>query len=165
MEHAFSAAIGFAITACLRECSEKRNRAALASNGISGTQHASLRRRSHHHGMPTETNVDLVIQVTPSKRRRSRGKLADVELHFVGRSPLGGMKLMGFSIWERGAAGNLVVKFPARTYGVQGERRSFPLFRPIADATAQDAICDRILDAYAQRVNRPCDTNIEPAGT
>ena len=65
------------------------------------------------------------------------------------------MKLIGFSIWKRDAGGNLVVRFPARTYAVKGERRSFALFRPIADAMAQDAIRDRILDVYAQCVNRP----------
>ena len=81
----------------------------------------------HHHGMPTETDVDLVIQVTPSKRRRSRGKLADVELHFVGRSPLGGMKFIGFSIWESGAAGDLVVKFPARTLRSEASVGAFPV--------------------------------------
>ena len=112
--------------------------------------------------MPEEANADLVIRVTPIRRRRSRGKLADVELHFVGRSPLVGMKLIGFSIWERDAEGNLVVKFPARAFAVKGQRRSFPLFRPIADTAAQDAIRDRILDAYARCARHPGDTTIYP---
>ena len=40
--------------------------------------------------------------------------------------------------------------FPARQYSVNGERRSFALLRPIADATAQDGIRDVILNAYAE---------------
>ncbi|MND06830.1 hypothetical protein D3C83_284520 [compost metagenome] len=39
--------------------------------------------------------------------------------------------------------------FPARQYSVNGERRSFSLLRPIADATAQDRIREAILAAYA----------------
>jgi hypothetical protein len=33
---------------------------------------------------------------------------------------------------------------------VNGERRSFALLRPLADAAAQDAVRDRILEAYDQ---------------
>ena len=60
--------------------------------------------------------------------------------------------------WSR-----IIVRFPARTYAVKGERRRFVLFRPIADATVQDAIRDRILDAYARCIQRPCSTRDEPA--
>jgi putative transposase len=42
------------------------------------------------------------------------------------------------------------VTFPARSYSVNGERRSFALLRPIVDATAQNTIRDRILEAYAE---------------
>jgi hypothetical protein len=42
------------------------------------------------------------------------------------------------------------VTFPARQYSVNGERRSFSLLRPVADATAQDKIRDAILQAYAE---------------
>jgi len=41
------------------------------------------------------------------------------------------------------------VTFPARSYSVNGERRSFALLRPIVDVTAQNTIRDRILEAYA----------------
>jgi len=77
------------------------------------------------------------------------GKLADVELHFA-EGPLAGLKLIGFAIWERRGAGGRNVTFPARQYNVNGERRSFALLRPIADTTAQEAIRDRILAAYAE---------------
>lgn len=68
----------------------------------------------------------------------------------VGLNPLEGLKLIGFAIWERRTGGGRNVTFPARTYSVNGERRSFALLRPIADATAQERIRDLILDAYAE---------------
>ena len=50
------------------------------------------------------------------------------------RGPLDGLKLIGFSIWERrGGGGGRNVTFPARQYSVNGERRSFALLRPIVD--------------------------------
>ena len=42
------------------------------------------------------------------------------------------------------------VTFPARQYSVNGERRSFALLRPVVDTTAQQAVRDRILEAYAE---------------
>jgi hypothetical protein len=74
---------------------------------------------------------------------------ADAELHFSD-GPLGGLKLIGFSIWERRTSGGRNATFPARQYSVNGERRSFALLRPIIDATAQDRIRELILDAYAE---------------
>ena len=63
---------------------------------------------------------------------------------------LDGLKLIGFAIWERRSGGGRNVTFPARQYAVNGERRSFALLRPIADATAQDRIRDLVLQAYAE---------------
>jgi hypothetical protein len=42
------------------------------------------------------------------------------------------------------------VTFPARQYSVNGERRSFALLRPVGDSTAQNAVRDRILEAYVE---------------
>ena len=67
----------------------------------------------------------------------------------VGLNPLAGLKLIGFSIWERRGGSGRNVTFPARQYAVNGERRSFALLRPIVDTTAQERIRERILDAYA----------------
>ena len=66
----------------------------------------------------------------------------------IGVNPLAGLKLIGFSVWER-RGGMRNVTFPARQYSVNGERRSFALLRPVVDATAQNGIRERILDAYA----------------
>jgi hypothetical protein len=93
--------------------------------------------------------TELTVKITPNDKGNPPGKLADAELHF-GAGPLAGLKLIGFSVWERrnGAGRNLT--FPARQYSVNGERRSFALLRPVVDTTAQNAVRDRILEAYAE---------------
>ena len=50
--------------------------------------------------MQTDEQADLIVKIRPSERGNPTGKLADVELHFAGRSMLAGLKLIGFSIWE-----------------------------------------------------------------
>ena len=89
------------------------------------------------------------IKITPNEKGNPPGKLADAELHFED-GPLAGLKLIGFGIWERRGGTGRNVTFPARQYSVNGERRSFALLRPVADPSAQSAIRDLILDAYAQ---------------
>lgn len=51
--------------------------------------------------------------------------------------PLGGMKLVGFSLW-RGTEGQIHVTFPARAFGVGEERRYFDFLRS-AEGAAADA--------------------------
>lgn len=63
---------------------------------------------------------------------------------------LGGLKLIGFAIWERRTGPGRNVTFPARQYSVNGERRSFALLRPQVDTTAHDQLRDLILDAYVR---------------
>ena len=92
----------------------------------------------------------LTIKITPNDKGNPPGKLADAELHFGGESPLAGMKLVGFSIWERRGGNGRNVTFPARSYVVNGDRRAFALLRPIVDTTAQEAVRDRILEAFAE---------------
>src|SRR2546430_17609014 len=103
--------------------------------------------------MQTNHNADsFTIKITANDRGNPPGKLADVELHFSGESPLAGLKLIGFSVWERHGGKVRNVTFPARSYAVNGERRSFALLRPIVDATGQHTIRDRILEDYADYV-------------
>src|SRR5438552_18865116 len=89
------------------------------------------------------------VKFTPNDKGNPPGKLADAELHFAD-GPLQGLKLIGFAIWERRGGAGRNVTFPARTYSVNGERRSFALLRPIADVDAQDRIRAAILQAYAE---------------
>ena len=89
----------------------------------------------------------LVVKISPNDKGNPPGKLADAELHFID-GELDGLKLIGFSIWERRGGGGRNVTFPARSYSVNGDRRSFALLRPIADVEAQNRIRERVLEAY-----------------
>ena len=89
----------------------------------------------------------LVVKISPNDKGNPPGKLADAELHFID-GELDGLKLIGFSIWERRGGGGRNVTFPARSYSVNGDRRSFALLRPIADATAQNRVRDLVLEAF-----------------
>ena len=91
----------------------------------------------------------MTVKIVPNDKGNPPGKLADAELHFQS-GPLEGLKLIGFAVWERRSGNGRNVTFPARQYSVNGERRSFALLRPLADATAQDKIRDAILQAYAE---------------
>jgi len=91
----------------------------------------------------------MQVKIVPNDKGNPPGKLADAELHF-GDGPLAGLKLIGFAVWERRGGNGRNVTFPARTYSVNGERRSFALLRPLVDATAQERIRQVVLDAYAQ---------------
>ena len=93
--------------------------------------------------------TELTVKITPNDKGNPAGKLADAELHFTG-GPLEGLKLIGFSIWERRGGSGRNVTFPARQYSINGERRSFALLRPIGDTTAQDRIRELVLEAYAE---------------
>jgi len=90
----------------------------------------------------------MTVKFVPNDKGNPPGKLADAELHFSG-GPLDGLKLLGFSVWERKQGGRNVT-FPARQYSVNGERRSFALLRPVVDNKAQDSLRDIILDAYKE---------------
>jgi len=99
----------------------------------------------------------MVIKVLPNDKGNPPGKLADIELHFSG-APLDGLKLIGFGVWERRGGAGRSVTFPARQYSVNGERRSFALLRPLADAAAQDRLRDLILQAYAEFDGQAADS-------
>jgi hypothetical protein len=89
----------------------------------------------------------MTIKILPNDKGNPPGKLADAELHFT-NGPLEGLKLIGFSVWERKSGNGRNVTFPARQYSVNGERRSFALLRPAVDSTGQERVRDLILDAY-----------------
>jgi hypothetical protein len=95
----------------------------------------------------------VTIKITPNDKGNPPGKLADAELHFS-EGPLEGLKLIGFSVWERRGGNGRNVTFPARQYSVNGERRSFALLRPIADVTSQDKLRGMILDAFQEYEER-----------
>jgi hypothetical protein len=91
----------------------------------------------------------MTVKITPNDKGTPPGKLADAEVHFT-EGPLDGLKLIGFAIWERRGGPGRNVTFPARSYSVNGERRTFALLRPIADSTGQDKLREIILVAYQE---------------
>ncbi len=93
----------------------------------------------------------MVVKIMPNDKGQPNGKLADAEVHFT-EGTLEGLRLLGFAVWERRNGPGRNVTFPARTYSVNGERRSFSLLRPVNDnnSTAQGAIRDLVLQAYAE---------------
>jgi len=91
----------------------------------------------------------MVVKITANDKGTPPGKLAEAEVHFED-GYLSGLKLVGFAIWERRSGAGRNVTFPARSYQVNGERRSFALLRPITDTTAQDRLRDLILQAYQE---------------
>ena len=92
------------------------------------------------------------VRIIPNEKGNPAGKLADAEVIFEPEAgPLSGLKLIGFSVWERRSGGGRNVTFPARQYSVNGERRSFALLRPAnGEPTAQEPIRDAILEAYSR---------------
>src|SRR5947209_15811162 len=97
--------------------------------------------------------MSITVKITPNDRGNPPGKLADAELHFTD-GELDGLKLIGFSIWERRGGTGRNVTFPARQYAVNGERRSFALLRPITDTSAQERIRQLVLEAFAEYEER-----------
>jgi hypothetical protein len=91
----------------------------------------------------------MVIKIMPNDKGSPSGKLADAEVHFID-GDLQGLRLLGFAVWERRNGVGRNVTFPARTYSVNGERRSFSLLRPATDQNAQDKVRDLVLQAYSE---------------
>lgn len=90
----------------------------------------------------------MVVKIMPNDKGSPNGKLADAEVHFT-EGDLQGLRLLGFAVWERRDGSGRNVTFPARTYSVNGERRSFSLLRPVADGSSQHRVRDLVLQAYA----------------
>ena len=92
----------------------------------------------------------MVVKIASNEKGNPNGKLAEAEVHFT-EGVLQGLKLVGFAIWERRTGGGRNVTFPARSYTVNGDRRSFALLRPSgSDAQAQDRVRELILQAYSE---------------
>jgi hypothetical protein len=104
-------------------------------------------------GIRLDVSPVMTIKIMPNDKGNPPGKLAEAELHFSD-GPLEGLKLIGFSVWERRGGNGRNVTFPARSYVVNGDRRSFALLRPIVDSTAQAKLRDLILEAFQEYEER-----------
>jgi hypothetical protein len=102
----------------------------------------------------------MTVKIVAYDKGNPPGKLADAELHFT-EGPLDGLKLIGFSVWERRTGNGRNVTFPARQYSVNGERRSFSLLRPVMDTTAQNRLRDLILEAYEEHAASAVEATAE----
>jgi hypothetical protein len=92
----------------------------------------------------------VVVKITQNEKNNLPGKLAEAELHFT-EGALDGLKLIGFTIWERRTGNGRNVTFPARQYTVGGERRTFALLRPTSgDPASQERLRELILQAFAE---------------
>jgi hypothetical protein len=92
----------------------------------------------------------VIVKITQNDKNNLPGKLAEAELHFT-EGILDGLKLIGFTVWERRTGNGRNVTFPARQYTVGGERRTFALLRPTTgDPAAQERLRELILQAYAE---------------
>jgi hypothetical protein len=68
------------------------------------------------------------------------------------------MKFVGFSVW-RGQEGELFVTFPARSFGISGERRFFDMLRPVEPGSTEPRrVKDWILDEYRLSQSNPVAT-------
>ena len=101
-------------------------------------------------GIPTSGRIFADVEAATSFRetclRADEYDRVDI-IEMPLSTDLDGLKLIGFGVWERRGGGGRNVTFPARSYSVNGERRSFSLLRPITDTNAQQTIRQRILDA------------------
>ena len=71
------------------------------------------------------------IKIVPNTKPAPISKLADAELHFdASDGLLAGLRLQGFAIWRTRTGSGYNVTYPARSYSVNGERRTFSLLRP-----------------------------------
>ncbi len=89
----------------------------------------------------------MTVKIVPSTAGAPAGKLADVELHFS-EGILAGLKLVGFTVWDRRDDRGRGVTFPARQYLVNGERRHYVLLRATADAGTTEPLRELILSTY-----------------
>jgi len=89
----------------------------------------------------------MVVKILPNESNTPPGKLADAELHFTD-GPMAGLKLVGFGVWERRNGNGRNVTFPARSYTVNGERRTFSLLRPAGEGTGPEYVRELVLRAF-----------------
>jgi hypothetical protein len=98
--------------------------------------------------------MNIEVKILRNDRSTPAGKLADAEIHFID-GELAGLKLVGFSIWERRDGNGLSVTFPARQFFFHGDKRNFALLRAIGNPNAQDRVRDLVLRAYEQQAHNP----------
>jgi hypothetical protein len=102
----------------------------------------------------------MTVRILANGAGRALGKLADAELHFDAQDgPLSGLRLVGFGIWQRRSRGAARVTFPARSYSLGGQQRTFALLRPIAE-TADRGVDDRLREVILEAFEKLQETAV-----
>ena len=96
--------------------------------------------------------MNIEVKILRNDRPMPAGKLADAEIHFID-GELAGLKLVGFSVWERRDGKGLSVTFPARQFFFHGDKRNFALLRGITNQNAQNRARELVLRAYEQQTH------------
>ena len=94
--------------------------------------------------------MNIEVKILRNEHGRPAGKLADAEIHFIA-GELTGLKLVGFTIWERRDGNGRRVTFPGRPLIVHGDKRNFELLRAIVNPNVLDRVRDLVLRAYEQQ--------------
>jgi len=112
------------------------------------------------HFTPASTPDLEIIENALRQLHEDSGKLRDDRIEAARaavsrlreqRHALDGLKLIGFGVWERRTGDGRNVTFPARTYSVNGERRSFSLLRPATgDQESTARVRELVLEAYRE---------------
>ena len=93
----------------------------------------------------------MTVKITPNDRGNPPSKLADAELHFS-EGPLEGLKLIGFSIWERNRRRRRPQRHVSRARHVTSTA-SAAVSRssgPSSTRPRRASCAELILDAYAE---------------
>ena len=98
--------------------------------------------------------MNIEVKILRNDRSMPAGKLADAEIHFID-GELAGLKLVGFSVWERRDGNGVSVTFPARQFYFHGDKRNFELLRAIGNPNALTRARDLVLRAYEQQAQNP----------
>ena len=95
--------------------------------------------------------MNIEVKILRNEHGRPAGKLADAEIHFIA-GELTGLKLVGFTIWERRDGNGRRVTFPGRPLIVHGDKRSFELLRAIGNPSVLNRVRDLVLRAYEEQL-------------
>ena len=96
--------------------------------------------------------MNIEVKILRNEQGKPAGKLADAEIHFID-GELAGLKLVGFSIWERRDGNGISVTFPARQFFFHGDKRNFALLRGITNPSAQNRARELVLRAYEEQTH------------
>ena len=103
--------------------------------------------------------MNIEVKILRNEQGKPAGKLADAEIHFIA-GELAGLKLVGFTIWERRDGNGRRVTFPGRPLIVHGDKRNFELLRAIGNPNVLDHVRDLVLRTYDAAGAQPGESRL-----